>query len=161
EMGDDCCARAAAAHELSCDGRARARQGRLKAKNGARVWAAVSVEPLALPPERAPAPSAGAERGAGLLLGALSDSTRRRETEDELERAHRDLHNAQLQRVRTEKMASLGLLMAGIAHEIRTPLGAVQSTQRTLAQALDKLCERLHEAFPEALEDSKLGRLLK
>jgi two-component system NtrC family sensor kinase len=95
------------------------------------------------------------------LTGTAHDITPEKAALEELDRAHQCLREAQLQLVRTEKMASLGLLMAGIAHEIRTPLGAVQSTQRTISQALDKLGERLHEAFPEALEDSKLGRLLK
>jgi len=95
------------------------------------------------------------------LTGTAHDISSEKAALEELERAHQHLRDAQLQLVRTEKMASLGLLMAGIAHEIRTPLGAVQSTQRTISQALDKLGERLHEAFPEALEDSKLGRLLK
>jgi two-component system NtrC family sensor kinase len=95
------------------------------------------------------------------LTGTAHDITPEKAALEELERAHQSLRDAQLQVARCEKMASLGLLMAGIAHEIRTPLGAVQSTQRTISQALDKLGERLHEAFPEALEDSKLGRLLK
>jgi two-component system, NtrC family, sensor kinase len=95
------------------------------------------------------------------LTGTAHDITPEKTAILELECANRSLRDAQLQLVRTEKMASLGLLMAGIAHEIRTPLGAVNNTQRTLAQALDKLGERLHEAFPETASDSKLGRLLK
>ncbi len=95
------------------------------------------------------------------LTGTAHDITPEKAAMEELERANQSLRDAQLQLVRTEKMASLGLLMAGIAHEIRTPLGAVSSTQRTISHALDKLGERLNEAFPEVLADSKLGRLLK
>jgi two-component system, NtrC family, sensor kinase len=95
------------------------------------------------------------------LTGTAHDMTPEKNAIQELECANRSLRDAQLQLVRTEKMASLGLLMAGIAHEIRTPLGAVSNTQRTLAQALDRFAERLHEAFPDAVADSKLGRLLK
>ena len=95
------------------------------------------------------------------LTGTAHDITPEKTAILELECVNKSLRDAQLQLVRTEKMASLGLLMAGIAHEIRTPLGAVESTQRTLCQALDKLGERLHEAFPEAVADSKLGRLMK
>jgi PAS domain S-box-containing protein len=95
------------------------------------------------------------------LTGTAHDITQEKTAIEELERANQSLRDAQLQLVRTEKMASLGLLMAGIAHEIRTPLGAVSNTQRTLTQALDKVVERLHEAFPEAVADSKLGRLMK
>jgi len=95
------------------------------------------------------------------LTGTAHDITPEKNAIQELECVNRSLRDAQLQLVRTEKMASLGLLMAGIAHEIRTPLGAVNTTQRTLSQALDKFGERLHEAFPETAADSKLGRLMK
>jgi len=43
-----------------------------------------------------------------------------------------DLKNAQTQLVLNEKMASLGLLIAGIAHEINTPIGAIFNVTRTL-----------------------------
>jgi len=43
-----------------------------------------------------------------------------------------DLKNAQTQLVLNEKMASLGLLIAGIAHEINTPIGAILNVTRTL-----------------------------
>jgi two-component system, NtrC family, sensor kinase len=95
------------------------------------------------------------------LTATARDITSEKAAADEVERMSACLREAQLHLARTEKMASLGLLMAGIAHEIRTPLGAVSNTQRTISQALDKLGERLNEAFPEALADSKLGRLLK
>lgn len=95
------------------------------------------------------------------LTGTAHDITPERQAIEELEGANQSLRDAQLQLMKTEKMASLGMLMAGIAHEIRTPLGAVSSTQRTISQALDKLTERLGEAFPDAVADAKVGRLLK
>jgi PAS domain S-box-containing protein len=95
------------------------------------------------------------------LTGTAHDITGEKLALQALEQANRSLRDAQLQLLKTEKMASLGMLMAGIAHEIRTPLGAVSSTQQTVAQALDKLGQRLSEAHPEVLSDSKVGRLLK
>ncbi len=95
------------------------------------------------------------------LTGTAHDITPERQAIEELEGANQSLRDAQLQLLKTEKMASLGMLMAGIAHEIRTPLGAVSSTQRTISQALDKLTDRLGEAFPHAVADAKVGRLLK
>ena len=42
-----------------------------------------------------------------------------------LERANSDLQAAREETIRTEKMASVGLLAAGMAHEIGTPLAAI------------------------------------
>jgi signal transduction histidine kinase len=64
----------------------------------------------------------------------------------ELERRNRELADAleQLQRaqaelVRSEKMASMGRLVAGIAHEINNPVNAVVNTVAPLADALNEL----------------------
>ena len=42
-----------------------------------------------------------------------------------LERANSELQAAREETIRTEKMASVGLLAAGMAHEIGTPLAAI------------------------------------
>jgi two-component system NtrC family sensor kinase len=42
-----------------------------------------------------------------------------------LEEMNRELHSARLEVIRSEKMASVGLLAAGTAHEIGTPLSAI------------------------------------
>lgn len=42
-----------------------------------------------------------------------------------LERVNNDLHQAREEAIRTEKMASIGLLAAGMAHEIGTPLASI------------------------------------
>ncbi|HEY5521760.1 MAG TPA: HAMP domain-containing sensor histidine kinase [Desulfuromonadaceae bacterium] len=42
-----------------------------------------------------------------------------------LEKANRDLRQAREEMIRTEKMASIGLLAAGMAHEIGTPLASI------------------------------------
>ena len=48
------------------------------------------------------------------------------------------LKQAQSQLVESEKMAVLGQLVAGISHEINTPLGAIRSSVENLADFLGK-----------------------
>jgi two-component system NtrC family sensor kinase len=57
----------------------------------------------------------------------------------ELERAMRKLREAQALLIHTEKMASLGQMTAGVAHEINNPLAFVASNHATLKRDFDGL----------------------
>lgn len=54
-----------------------------------------------------------------------------------------ELQATQSQLVQSEKMASLGQLVANVAHEINTPIGAVKSSGHSIAEALSRMLERL------------------
>ncbi len=64
----------------------------------------------------------------------------------DLEDAMRQLREAQQQLVMREKMASLGNLVAGVAHEINNPVGAVGSAADTTARSLEIIKRLLEEA---------------
>ncbi|PDW01550.1 sensor histidine kinase [Candidatus Viridilinea mediisalina] len=74
----------------------------------------------------------------------------------QLERAHKELKEAQTQLVRSEKMRALGQLVAGVAHEVNTPLAFVSNNLDFLADALAQLRE-LHEDFEQALGAEHAG----
>ncbi len=59
----------------------------------------------------------------------------------ELAEAYSTLQNAQSQMLQQEKMASVGMLAAGVAHEINNPMGFILSNLNTLSKYTGRLNE--------------------
>ncbi len=70
---------------------------------------------------------------------------------ESLEKAHEELKENQKKLVQSEKMASLGILSAGIAHEVNTPIGFVLSNVTTLGEYTPQF-SRLYEELKNLLE---------
>ncbi|MFC3675356.1 response regulator [Ferrovibrio xuzhouensis] len=64
---------------------------------------------------------------------------RRAALADQLEVANQELKNTQAQLIQAAKMASLGELVAGIAHEINNPVAYVKGHADTVARLLDQI----------------------
>ena len=74
---------------------------------------------------------------------------------DELESVLGDLRRAQDQIVVREKLAALGELTAGVAHEIRNPLNFVKNFSEASDDLLDELRETLDEAADRLDQEQK------
>jgi signal transduction histidine kinase len=82
----------------------------------------------------------GEYKGIGVVLHLLKAMERQlAKHSGELAKAYKRLQESQAQLVQSEKMASLGQMVAGVAHEINTPLGYVRNnvemTQQLFTQA--------------------------
>jgi len=90
------------------------------------------------------------------------------EKAQEAKRTYEDLQVSERQLAQSERMASLGQLVAGVAHEINTPLGYISSNMDTIKARLGRLAPIFHKAssISETLSDpsqdrSSINKLLK
>jgi len=72
-----------------------------------------------------------------------------RDLESKVEERTREVREKQAQLVQSSKMASLGSLVAGVAHEINTPVGAINSMHNTLIRVVEKLKKELDVLLQE------------
>lgn len=132
------------AERLRRDGTIQDAEVRLHTASGRIFWALVSATLIRI----------GAQE---VILAVVNDISARKQSEEDIQAAHRaaemalaDLTRAQQRLVQSEKLASLGALVAGIAHEVNTPIGIAVTTSSYLADSLVQ--------FGKAAADGRLRR---
>lgn len=106
------------------------------------------------------------QAGNKFIVGVIRDTTAAKQATAELKAAYEQLLAFQERMIQSEKMASLGRLVAGIAHEINNPTGYILSnlhTLRSYEQLLEDFLKDLpsevfagRDGFCRSLEDRPL-----
>jgi PAS domain S-box-containing protein len=118
-------------------------QGDIKnrAKDGSYYWVSTTIVPFL------------DDRGRPQQYVALRhEITERKNAEAALVEANRRIREEQLKLIQAEKLSSIGLLAAGIAHEVNNPLTGVLGCVKALREKKDMSEERREEYSRTALE---------
>ena len=96
----------------------------------------------------------------GSTVAIFTDITDLKRAEIELSAALEGLKTTQAQLVQSEKMAALGQLTAGIAHEMNTPIGVVHSTADNFERCVKKILEATETSstLDEVRSDARFQR---
>jgi len=99
----------------------------------------------------------------GALKRALTDIAR---SNAELEKSNEALHHtnlelraAQARLIQSEKMASMGRFVAGIAHEFNNPISAVQSSSMNVRTCVERLDNEI-KGLPATMQTERIQELM-
>ncbi|MFM7426066.1 MAG: ATP-binding protein [Elainella sp.] len=106
--------------------------------HGQEKWFAANISPISADRIIWVARDISAQKQADIVL---------RQKNEELSQTLQQLQTAQTELIQSEKMAALGQLVAGIAHEVNTPLGAIRASISNITAALELSLQRLPDLF--------------
>ena len=94
------------------------------------------------------------------IISLFFEAERLRVSREELKNKNSELQNSydrllelQTEIVKQEKLATLGMLIAGIAHEINTPLGAIKASNENINDGIKReLAETISKIEPELVK---------
>src|SRR3990170_2439169 len=97
------------------------------------------------------------------VIGSMTDITDLHQMQEQLLLSHKELQGVQQQLVQSEKMASIGQLAAGVAHEINNPVGYINSNLGTLERYVEELRKVLavYEVAEDFLSDKGVAARIK
>jgi PAS domain S-box-containing protein len=123
---------------------------RNQAKDGSYYWVATTIVPFV-----------DADGKPYQYLALRNEITQRKEAEEELRQAYEKIRQEQAKLVQAEKLSSIGLLAAGVAHEVNNPLAGVKACVKALRQ--DRLPEDRREEYFQAVADGldRIERIVK
>jgi signal transduction histidine kinase len=82
------------------------------------------------------------------LESMIENRTRELElTKERATKAYLDLEASQKQLVQSDKMITLGTMVAGVAHEINTPLGAIKANSENILKSLRTLIQKINPSL--------------
>jgi two-component system NtrC family sensor kinase len=92
----------------------------------------------------------------------LSDANQQLEIQkDNALKAYESLKQAHARLMQSEKMASLGLLTAGVAHEIKHPLNAMSSNIDTMQKNMAQMLQSITQASLSENEKNEINKIKK
>jgi len=93
------------------------------------------------------------------FIAIKEDITEKVNTENELRLLNSQLKQTQMSLVNEEKMASVGRLAAGLAHEINNPIGFIMSNQKSMLRYIDQMKSLLTSNIDISIDNSITGEL--